>query len=93
MYIVYSDRKGVSTKTALQRLTFQIEKTLGNKQFAMVISLDIFSAFSNTAIHSLVRSLAHKGVEEELVHWIHSLLSECLARATLGEDEISRDVD
>ena len=38
---VYSYREGVSTETALHRLTYQIEKALANKQFAMVIFLDI----------------------------------------------------
>ena len=76
---VYSNREGVSTETAPQ-----IEKALANKQFAMVIFLDISGAFSNTAIHILVGSIARKGVEEELVSWIHtSLLSECVAYWTL----------
>ena len=68
---VYSYREGVSTETALHRLTYQIEKALANKQFAIVIFLDISGAFSNTAIHSLVRALARKGVEEELIRWIY----------------------
>lgn len=59
----------------------------------MVIFLDISGAFSNTAIHSLVKSLARKGIKEELVWWIHSLLSERVAEATLGEGEISKDID
>ena len=67
---VYSNREGVSTETAPQ-----IEKALANKQFAMVIFLDISGAFSNTAIHILVRSIARKGVEEELVSWIHTIQS------------------
>ena len=59
---VYSNREGVSTETAPQ-----IEKALANKQFAMVIFLDISGAFSNTAILSLVKSSALKGIKEELV--------------------------
>ena len=59
----------------------------------MVIFLDISGAFSNTAIHSLVKSLASKGIMEVLVWWIHSLLSERVAEATLGEGEISKDID
>ena len=59
----------------------------------MVIFLDISGAFSNTAIHSLVKSLARKGIKEELVWWIHNLLSERVAEATSGEGEISKVID
>ena len=46
---VFSYREGVSTENALHELISKIEKAFNNKQYALVIFLDISSAFSNTA--------------------------------------------
>ena len=46
---VFSYREGVSTENALHELISKIEKAFNNKQYALVIFLDISGAFSNTA--------------------------------------------
>ena len=63
----YSYREGVSTETALHKVA--------SKEYAMAVFLDISGAFSNTATDSMVRTLANKGVEKQVVDWVKDLLS------------------
>ena len=89
---VFSYREGISTETALHKVTYTIEKALANKQYAMAIFLDISGAFSNTATHSMTSSLAKKGLETQLLYWIDHLLTGRIAIATLGNDTISKNI-
>ena len=70
---VYAYREGVSTESALHRIVYKIEKALAEKEFALAVFLDIDGAFSNTSTESMVRALAKKGVEVEIVHWLNDL--------------------
>ena len=58
----------------------------------MAIFLDISGAFSNTATHSMVRSLANKGVEVQLVKWVEDMLSNRTATASLGNDTVRKRI-
>ena len=82
----------MSTETALHKVTFNIEKALEVKQFALAVFLDISGAFSNAAISSMVRFLAQKGVERDIIKWIACLLSKRTATAQIGNIHYEREI-
>ena len=90
---VYAYREGVSTESALHRIVYRIEKALAEKEFALAVFLDIDGAFSNTSTESMVRALASKGVEVEIVHWLNDLLSNRTAITQLGSEKVEREVE
>ena len=85
---VYSYREGVSTDTALHNVVSTIENAGNKRQFELVTFLDISGAFSNTATKEMVKSLALKGVEKEIVLWTKHLLTGRTAIATISDCEV-----
>ena len=89
---VFSYREGVSTETALHKAVVKIEQALDNKHYAIAIFLDISGAFSNTSTDSMIKSLANKGVEKDIICWITNLLKNRIAKASLGNTTINKDI-
>merc|ERR1711872_320515 len=89
---VYSYREGVSTDTALHNVVSTIENAVNKRQFALVIFLDNSGAFSNTATKGMVKTLALKGAEKEIVLWTKHLLTGRTAIATISNCEVKRRV-
>ena len=71
---LYAYRKGKSTETALHQLTYTLEKTLGDKEDAIVVFLDIEAAFNNAPVESLLHALYEMGTTRILVEWIRKVL-------------------
>ena len=71
---LFAYRKGKSTETALHQLTYTLEKTLGDRENAVVVFLDIEAAFNNAPVESLIQALYEMGTNRILVEWIRKVL-------------------
>ena len=54
---LFAYQEGMSTETALHKVTDEIEKALTNKEIVLAANLDISGAFNNTSTKSLTRPL------------------------------------
>ena len=82
----------MSCDTALHNVTTTIEKALKRKHSALVVFLDISGAFSNVATKNMIRALASKGAEKQIVIWTKHLLTGRTATATLGGVQVDRRI-
>jgi ribonuclease HI len=67
-------RKGRSTETALHQLVQRLERTLHNKEGAMVAYLDIEGAFNRATFSSMEQAMEEFGIPGQTRRWISYML-------------------
>ncbi|KAI5754342.1 hypothetical protein M8J77_007902 [Diaphorina citri] len=85
----FAYQKGKSTTTALHSLVQRLEKTLVDKEIALVAFIDIEGAFDNTSYDSIQRAAHEKGLEPQVVSWMISMLQSRLTTASLGKEKVT----
>ncbi|KAL1448474.1 hypothetical protein WDU94_005530 [Cyamophila willieti] len=85
----FAYQKGKSTTSALHSLVQRLEKTLADKEIALVAFIDIEGAFDNTSYASIQRAAQEKGLEPQITSWITSMLQSRLTTASLGKEEVT----
>ena len=71
---LYSYLEGINTDDALHNIISKIEKAIFNDEYAVVLFLDIESAFNTADIDSMVRNLSEHGIDNLTVKWIKYML-------------------
>ena len=69
-------REGKSCEKALFRLTKNVERCFNNKDYCLVISLDISGAFDGTWHPSILKSLIKSNCHPNYIHLINSFLND-----------------
>lgn len=67
-------RKGRSTETALHQLIQRLERTINNKEAAMVAYLDIEGAFNRVTFLSMEQAMKKFGMSNLMVRWVSHML-------------------
>jgi len=88
----YGFKEGVSTDTALHELTYKIERSLINGEYALGIFLDIENAFPTVETCAIQKAMDRIGVHKGTQAWIASLLSGRTVESSLGQTTTSREV-
>jgi ribonuclease HI len=76
---------GKSTETALHDFTFQVEKALNDRQYAVACFLDIEGAFNQCQFDDIRQALIGRGVEPILVDWSIAMLQQRKVTAQAGD--------
>src|SRR3978361_1748000 len=85
----YAYRPGMSTETALHKLTKRLEKTLDCGEVALGAFLDIEGAFDNTTFQSIITNARKRGIEGTCCRWISSMLGGRVVHLSLLGTEIA----
>jgi ribonuclease HI len=88
----YGFKEGMSTDTALHELTYKIERSLINGEFALGIFLDIENAFPTVETCAIQKAMDRIGVNKGTQAWLASLLSGRTVESSLGQTTTSREV-
>lgn len=86
----YAYRAGLSTDTALHRLTAEIEKSVFSQRFALAVFMDIKGAFSHLSHASIISALRESNCHWVIVRLIIFLLRNQLITASLSGCEIRK---
>nr|XP_034192180.1 uncharacterized protein LOC117609677 [Osmia lignaria] len=85
-------QNGKSTETALHNLVGFIEGALSKGKSALCIFLDIEGAFDNTPHDTIQEAARRYNIKDSVVKWIHNMLTNRTATASLGEETVRADV-
>ena len=90
---LYSYRESMSTEDALHNTIYKIEKALEKKEIALVLFLDINSAFSNASIPGMINNMGRQGMETKIIKWTEDMLCNRKVIATLNGGMAEKDAD
>ncbi|XP_076549179.1 uncharacterized protein LOC143306598 [Osmia lignaria lignaria] len=85
-------QNGKSTETALHKLVGLIEGALSIGESALCIFLDIEGAFDNTPHDAIQEAARRYNIKDSVVRWIHNMLTNRTAIASLGEETLGHHV-
>jgi ribonuclease HI len=80
-------QKGKGCESALHALTYEIEKSLDQGDYAVAIFIDIEGAFDNTAFYNIAEALRSRNIEDWTINWIESMLKSRKIKATMQGSE------
>ena len=80
-------QSGKSCESALHDLVSKIEAGLEADEYTMGVFVDIEGAFDNATFGSICSSAERHGVNQAIIKWIYSMLSERLLTAGGSDDE------
>ena len=84
--------EGVSTEDPLHMAINKIEKALDNKEVAILLFLDINSAFNSASTKGMVNNLVRQGLDKVSIRWIKYMLQNRKVSAKLINVTVERDV-
>jgi ribonuclease HI len=84
----YAYRAGKSTTTAIHKVVSLMEKSLHEKEYAMLVVLDIDAAFNATIFQVIRNALTRAGAEAWLINWIMAMLADRVICASLFDTKI-----
>jgi ribonuclease HI len=84
----FAYRAGYSTVNAIHSITSKIEKTLHEKELALVGVLDIEAAFNDTTYDAVSKGLQSVNVNKFLIDWILNMLNKRIITVTLNDSTV-----
>ena len=72
----FAFRKGRSTEQAISITVDRIEKGLGDKEFVLLLLLDIRGAFDNIKTESIISAMSRAGIPKEIQQWYAAYLKD-----------------
>ena len=90
---LYSYREGINTEDALHNLISKIEKAILNGEYAVVLFLDIESAFNTADINSIIKNLSEHGIDNLTVRWIKYMLENRQVIVSMFDDILKKLAD
>ena len=86
---VFSYRESVSTEDALHNLVSKIEKTFDKGKIAVVLFLDISSAFNNASVPGILNNMVKQGIDKKIIRWAKHMLENRIITATCAGEYVT----